>query len=172
MHKKAFGAAMEGIKVVKIAKDKDEQVVIGHAGFIKTAEDLYEAMANSVPGIKFGVAFVEASGKCLVRSEGNDPKLIKKAEKNAFNIGAGHTFVIIFKNGYPINVANALKNVPEVASIYCATANEVSVIVFDAGSGTAILGIADGEHSKGIEKDSDKKERRKMLREFGYKLSG
>ncbi|MGC8710524.1 MAG: adenosine-specific kinase [Candidatus Micrarchaeia archaeon] len=162
---------MAEIKIVKVAKDDEDQIIIGHAGFIKTAEDLYEAMMNSVPGIKFGVAFAEASGKCLVRGEGNDSKLIEKAEKNALSIGAGHTFVIIFRNGYPINVANALKNVPEVVSIYCATANNVSVAVMDTGTGRVVLGIADGEKSRGIEGIKDKKERRKQLRDFGYKLS-
>ncbi|MGB9732899.1 MAG: adenosine-specific kinase [Candidatus Micrarchaeales archaeon] len=158
------------IKSIKIEKNPDEQVIIGHAGFIKTAEDLYEAMANSVPGIKFGVAFVEASGPCLVRTEGNESELIAKAERNALSIGAGHTFVIIFKNAYPINVLNALKVVPEVVNIYCATANDVEVMVVEGAKGKAIIGVADGEAAKGAEKEEDKAKRRKFLRDIGYKL--
>lgn len=158
------------LKTIKVEKAGDEQVVIGHAGFIKTAEDLYEAMANSVPGVKFGVAFVEASGPCLVRSEGNDSDLVKKAEKNALAIAAGHTFIILFKGAYPINVANALKHVPEVVNIYCATANDVEVVVADTEKGRSILGVADGERAKGIEGDEEKAKRRKFLRDIGYKL--
>ncbi len=158
------------IKSVIIEKDADEQVIIGHAGFIKTAEDLYEAMANSAPGIKFGIAFVEASGPCLVRSEGNDNELIQKAEKNALKIGAGHTFIIIFKNAYPINVSNAIKMVPEVVNIYCATANDVEVFLANGEKGVAILGIADGSYAKGIEGKEEKEKRRKFLRDIGYKL--
>ncbi len=158
------------IESVEIKKEEDEQLIIGHAGFIKTAEDLYEAMANSVPGIKFGLAFAEASGPCLVRSEGNDKSLIKKAEQNALKIGAGHTFVIIFKNAYPINVVNAVKSVPEVVGIYCATANNVEVVLAHTKNGRAVLGVADGSSAKGVEKEEDKAARRKLLRDIGYKL--
>ncbi|MGC8662617.1 MAG: adenosine-specific kinase [Candidatus Micrarchaeia archaeon] len=158
------------IKSVKIEKDKGEQIIIGHAGFIKSAEDIYEALINSVPGIKFGVAFVEASGPCLVRSEGNENEMVARASKNALNIGAGHTFVILLKDAYPINVVNALKSVPEVVRIYCATANNVEVLIVNTGEGRAVLGVADGNAAKGIETIKDKKARRKFLRDIGYKL--
>lgn len=155
---------------VKIEKDEDAQIIIGHAGFIKTAEDLYEAMISSVPGIKFGLAFVEASGRCLVRSEGNDDSLTRQAENNAMSIAAGHTFVILFKNAFPINLINAIKSVQEVSEIFCATANPVEVIVGASDSGRAVLGVVDGSSAKGIENDSDKTERRGTVRKFGYKL--
>ncbi|MEM0159280.1 MAG: adenosine-specific kinase [Candidatus Micrarchaeaceae archaeon] len=158
------------IKAIEIRKDKETQVIIGHAGFIKTAEDLYEAMSGAVPGIKFGVAFVEASGPCLVRSEGNDNELVSSAEKNAKAIGAGHTFIMLFKNAYPINVLNSIKSVSEVSSIYCATSNPVKVLVADLGDGAAVLGVVDGHKAKGIEGPADKSKRRKLLRDIGYKL--
>jgi Uncharacterized conserved protein len=158
------------INSIKIEKNPDEQLIIGHAGFIKTAEDLYEAMVNSVPNIKFGIAFVEASGPCLVRSEGNDKELIEKAQRNALSIGAGHTFLILFKNAYPINVVNAIKAVPEVVGLYCATANEVEVFVANGTKGKAIIGIADGESAKGLEGEEEKSKRRKFVRDIGYKL--
>ncbi|MGC9037720.1 MAG: adenosine-specific kinase [Candidatus Micrarchaeia archaeon] len=157
-------------EVIKIEKDSETQLVLGHAGFIKTIEDLYEAMVNSVPGVKFGVAFAEASGPCLVRGEGNNAELQKLAESNLLKIGAGHSFLILFKNAYPINVINALKNVNEVARIYCATANPVEVIVAKTDQGRAILGVVDGSASKGIEKEEDKAQRRKFVRDIGYKL--
>ncbi len=157
-------------EVIKIEKDAETQLVLGHAGFIKTIEDLYEAMVNAVPGVKFGVAFAEASGPCLVRSEGNDAELQKLAESNLLKIGAGHSFLILFKNAYPINVLNALKNVNEVARIYCATANPVEVIVAKTDQGRAILGVVDGSASKGIEREEDKAQRRKFVRDIGYKL--
>ncbi len=158
------------ISIVPIEKSDETQLIIGHAGFIKSAEDLYEAMANSAPGVKFGVAFVEASGPCLVRSEGNDGELKKLAEKNALAIGAGHTFVILFTGAFPINVANSIKNVNEVAGIYCATANPTKVVVADEGGGRAVLGIIDGSKAKGIEGEDEKAKRRKFLRDIGYKL--
>ena len=157
-------------EVIKIEKDAETQLVLGHAGFIKTIEDLYEAMVNAVPGVKFGVAFAEASGPCLVRSEGNDAELQKLAESNLLKIGAGHSFLILFKNAYPINVLNTLKNVNEVARIYCATANPVEVIVAKTDQGRAILGVVDGSASKGIEREEDKAQRRKFVRDIGYKL--
>ncbi len=155
---------------VKVEKDKETQIIIGHAGFIKTAEDLYEAMVNSVPGVKFGVAFAEASGPCLVRSEGNDVRLTRLAERNALKIGAGHTFVIMFKDAYPINVVNAVKNVNEVARIYCATANPVQVIIANASQGRSLIGVVDGSTAKGIEKEANRAERKKFLRDIKYKL--
>jgi len=161
---------MAKIKVVNIDKTDELQCVIGHGGFIKTAEDLYEALVNAVPGIKFGLAFVEASGPCLIRSEGNDKKLQQLAEKNALAIGAGHTFIVLFKNAFPINIANSLKTVPEVARLYCATSNPLQVVVATTVQGGAVLGVIDGKSAKGIEREKHKKERRALMRKFGYKL--
>jgi adenosine/AMP kinase len=158
------------ISVVPIEKKEEMQLVIGHAGFIKSAEDIYEAMADSAPGIKFGVAFVEASGPCLVRSEGNDEELRKLAEKNALAIGAGHTFVALFTGAFPINVIGSIRQVHEVANIYCATANPTKVVVGDDKEGRAVLGIIDGSRAKGIEGSKEKAARRKFVREIGYKL--
>ncbi len=158
------------IEGIDIQKDTDVQLVIGQAGFIKTIEDLYEVMMGSSPNIKFGIAFTEASGDCLVRSEGNDEDLVLMAEKNAIAINAGHTFYIFFKNAYPINVNSAIKDVPEVAALFCSTANRVTVIIADTSAGRAIIGIADGEKAKGIETIEDKKKRREFVRKIGYKL--
>ncbi len=157
-------------EVIDIEKDADTQVILGHAGFIKTAEDLYEAMVNAVPGVKFGVAFAEASGPCLVRSEGNDNGLRGLAEKNMLKIGAGHSFLILFKSAYPINVANAVKNVNEVSRIYCATANKLQVLIASTKLGRSIIGVVDGESTKGVEKETDRATRRKFIRDIGYKL--
>ena len=157
-------------KITKIDKPDDANIIIGHAHFIKSAEDLYEAMVNSVPGIKFGVAFCEASGPCLVRSEGNDAQLKRLAEENALNIGAGHCFVIIITGAYPINVLNSIKDVAEVCTIYCATANPVEVITAETGLGRAVLGIVDGSMPKGIESAGDVIKRRELLQKIGYKL--
>jgi adenosine/AMP kinase len=158
------------IEIISIEKQEDMQIIIGHAGFIKTAEDLYEAMVGSVPGVKFGLAFVEASGECLVRSEGNDNEMKKLAENAAFKIAAGHTFIIIFKGAYPINVIKSIRDVPEVAEIYCATANPVKVLTVSDSYGTAVIGVMDGNKAKGIETDNDKAKRRKLLRDIGYKM--
>jgi hypothetical protein len=156
--------------VVDIEKGEDIQCIIGHAGFIKTTEDLYEAMMNACPTLKFGIGFVEASGPGLVRGEGNDHELEELAKKNAFAIAAGHSFIIMFRGAFPINVANAIKHVPEVSRILCATANPVQVIVGITNQGKAIISVVDGSEAKGIEADSDKKERREFLRKIGYKL--
>ncbi|MGC8622730.1 MAG: adenosine-specific kinase [Candidatus Micrarchaeia archaeon] len=153
-----------------VKKDIDTQLILGHAGFIKSIEDLYEAMVSSSPAVKFGVAFVEASGPCLVRSEGNDDSLIRQAEQNALAIGAGHTFIILFKNAFPINVLNSIKAVPEVARVYCATANDVEVITGITRNGRSVLGVVDGSAAKGIESKQDKYKRKKFLRDIGYKL--
>ena len=158
------------LKIVKIEKPKDSNIILGQAHFIKTVEDLYEALVNSTPSIKFGLAFCESSGPCLVRTEGNDEELKKAAAKNALNLAAGHCFIIILKDAYPINVLNAIKAVPEVCSIYCATANEVEVIVAETGQGRGILGAVDGLRSKEIETEKDVKERKEFLRKIGYKL--
>ncbi|MGC8671830.1 MAG: adenosine-specific kinase [Candidatus Micrarchaeia archaeon] len=158
------------VDIVKIEKKQDTQLILGHAGFIKTAEDLYEAMVNAVPSVKFGLAFAEASGPCLVRSEGNDEQLTRQAEQNMLRIGAGHSFIILFEGAYPINVLNSIKHVNEVTRVYCATSNPVEVLVAKTGLGRSIIGVVDGSASKGIEKSEDKASRRKLLRSIGYKL--
>jgi adenosine/AMP kinase len=154
---------------VGINKDNETNAILGHAGFIKTVEDLYEAMVNAVPGIKFGIAFAEASGPCLVRSDGNDDTLRRQAEESMVKIAAGHTFLILFKNAYPINIINDIKKVNEVAAIYCATGNPVQIIVAKAEIGRSIVGVVDGLPSRGVENDEDKEARRKLLRDLGYK---
>lgn len=158
------------MKLVKIEMPADANIIIGQTHFIKTAEDLYEAMINSAPSIKFGIAFCEASQQCLVRVEGNNEEMKSLAAKNAMNIGCGHTFIILMKEGFPINVLGAVKNVPEVCSIYCATANELDVVVAENERGRGILGVIDGEKPKGIENEEHRKERKKFLRDIGYKL--
>ena len=160
-----------GIVEVRVDVPKDANTIIGTSHFIKTVEDLYEAMVNSVPGIKFGIAFCESSGPCLVRREGNDPELVEAASKNAMNIGAGHSFIIFIRNAYPINVMHAIKRVPEVCTVYCATANPVKVIVYEDEEGNrGLLGVIDGLRTKGIETEKDVEERKEFLRKIGYKL--
>jgi len=158
------------IKTVKIKKPDEANIIIGQTHFIKSAEDLYEAMLNSVPGVKFGLAFCEASGPCLIRSEGNDRELKTLAEENCANIGAGHAFLIMMKDAYPVNVLQRIREAAEVCSIFCATANPVEVIVCQTEQGRGILGVIDGSSPKGLEKQGDVNERRKLLRKFGYKL--
>lgn len=157
------------LKLVKIDKPLDLNFILGQGHFIKIVEDLYEALIN-VPGIKFGLAFSEASGACKVRCEGNDAALKELAARNALELSSGHSFIIFLKNAYPINVLNAVKNVPEVCRIYCATANPVEVIVANSPSGRGILGIIDGASPKGIEDASDIAWRKELLRKIGYKL--
>jgi adenosine/AMP kinase len=157
-------------KIYKLKVPEGTNVILGQTHFIKTTEDLYEIMVNSVPQIKFGLAFCEASGPCLVRSEGNDEELKKLAETSAFEIGAGHAFIIYIKNAFPINVLNAVKNCPEVCSVFCATANSVEVVIAETEQGRGILGVIDGFKPKGIEKEEDKKHRKEFLRKIGYKL--
>lgn len=163
---------MENLKteIVRLEFPEDANIILGQSHFIKTAEDIYEALVNAVPNIKFGVAFCEASMKCLIRVEGNDDELKELAARNAFKISAGHSFIIILKNAYPINVLGAVKGVPEVCSIYCATANPVDVIICETEFGRGILGVVDGYRSKGIETEEDVKERKNFLRTIGYKL--
>ena len=157
-------------RTVKIEKPAEYNIIIGQSHFIKTVEDIHEAMVTAVPGIKFGMAFCESSGACLVRSTGTDDGLKKLAEKNALAIGAGHSFVIIMKDSYPINVLNAIKNVPEVCGIYCATANPVELIIAESGGGRGILGVIDGAKPKGVEDESGVKWRKDLLRKIGYKI--
>lgn len=157
-------------KIYNLKIPKDTNVILGQTHFIKTAEDLYEALIGSAPGIKFGLAFCEASGPCLVRAEGNDEELKKLAAQNANEIGAGHSFIIYLKNAFPINALKAIKDCPEVCSIFCATANPVEVLIAETEQGKAILGVVDGFASKGIETEKDVKERKEFLRKIGYKL--
>jgi hypothetical protein len=154
---------------VAVEIPQDCNVIIGQSHFIKTAEDLYEAMVNSVPSAKFGIAFCEASGPRLVRVEGNDDDLKRVAAENALRIGAGHTFVVLLRNAFPVNVLGAIKAVPEVCSIFCATANELRVIVAKEGDGRGVIGVIDGKSPSGVEKDENLKERREFLRKIGYK---
>jgi adenosine/AMP kinase len=157
------------LKSVKIIVPRDTNLILGQTHFIKSAEDLYETLISGAPGIKFGLAFSEASGKCLVRSDGNDDELVKAAEENALELGCGHSFIIFMRNAYPINVLNAIKNVQEVCNIFCATANPVEVIVAETGQGRGIMGVVDGESPKGIESPVDREERKTFLRSIGYK---
>jgi len=157
------------LKTVKMEFPEDANIIIGQTHFIKTAEDLYEVMVSGVPRAKFGLAFNEASGPCLVRGEGNDLELKALAIKNVKAIGAGHVFVIILKDAFPINVLNAIKNCPEICSIFCATANEVEVIIAQTDLGRGVMGVIDGNSPKGVETDKDVRERKEFLRMIGYK---
>jgi len=154
---------------VEIRVPEGYQLIIGQAHFIKTVEDLYEAISTSMPGPKFGLAFCEASGKALVRSEGSDDALERLARDYAARIGAGHVFVVVLNGAFPINVLNRIKSVEEVAGIFCATSNPVVVIVAESGKGRGVIGVVDGESPKGVEQDADKKERQEFLRKIGYK---
>lgn len=160
------------LQTVKIDKPEEINFILGQSHFIKTVEDIHEAMVNSVPGIKFGVAFCEASGACLIRYSGTDEAMIKLAQENASRIGAGHSFILFLGEGfYPINVLNAVKSLPEVCHIFCATANPVEVVLADNGTGRAILGVFDGEKPKGIEGGEDITWRKQLLRKIGYKAA-
>ena len=158
------------LQTVKIQPPKDCNTIIGMAHFIKTAEDLYEALVNSVPNIQFGLAFCESSGPCLVRHEGNDPELRRLAAEKAFEIASGHSFLIFLKNAYPLNVLDKIKKVPEVCTVYAATANPLDVLIAETSQGRGIVGVVDGFKSKSIETDADIKERREFVRKIGYKL--
>ena len=158
------------LEIVNIEKPAEANVVIGQTHFIKSVEDLYEAMANAGGGIRFGIAFLEASGKCKVRISGNDDRLMEIAGKNAMALGTGHAFIILMENGFPINVLNNLKTVPEVCTIFCATANPVQVVVAASQQGRGIMGVIDGYPPKGIEDPDDVAWRRSFLRNIGYKL--
>ena len=158
------------LKTVQIEKPADVNMILGQSHFIKTVEDLHETAVLSVPGISFGLAFCEASGVCLIRCSGNDDSLIELARKNAESIGAGHSFVMFMKDAFPINLLNAIKRVPEVCHIFCATANEVEVIIAETEQGRGIMGVIDGESPKGVENEEEKNKRHELLRKFGYKL--
>jgi adenosine/AMP kinase len=157
------------IKTVKIENPEGLNLILGHSHFIKTVEDVYEAMVNAVPGVKFGVAFCEASDVCLVRYSGTDDALIELAKKNAYALAAGHCFIVFMRDIFPINVLGAIKNVPEVCNIYCATANPVEVMLGETDQGRGILGVIDGFASKGIETEADILARQALLRAIGYK---
>lgn len=160
---------MVELKSISIKKPEDVNIIIGQAHFIKTVEDIYEAVAEVGPQIKFGLAFSESSGACLVRSEGNDEELRKIAEDNCLELACGHCFILVLRQGYPINVLNGIKLVSEVCNIYCATANPVEVIIAQTGQGRGILGVIDGASPKGLEKEPDIHWRKDLLRKFGYK---
>lgn len=156
---------------VRIDKPEDTNFILGQSHFIKTVEDIHEALVSSVPGIKFGLAFNESSGKCLIRWTGNDPDMIKLAQANAMAIGAGHSFILFLGGGfYPINILNTIKMVPEVCRVFCATANPVEVIVAETEQGRGILGVIDGQSPKGIEGEEDIAWRKGFLRQIGYKV--
>jgi adenosine/AMP kinase len=156
-------------KTVKIEKPEDLNFILGQAHFIKTVEDLHEALVSAVPGIRFGLAFCESSGPCLVRASGTDPALVELAKKNAMALSAGHVFIVFLQGVFPINVLNAVKSVQEVCAIFCASANPVEVILSETDQGRGIMGVVDGFRSKGIETEKDVAARRELLRQFGYK---
>ena len=157
------------IDEVEVKVPEGYQIILGQAHFIKTVEDIYEALTTSMPGIRFGVAFCEASGKALVRCDGSDSELTKFAQESASRIGAGHSFIVVLNGAFPINVLNRLKSVEEVASIFCATSNPVIVLVAETPKGRGVLGVIDGVSPKGVETEQDKDERRAFLRKIGYK---
>jgi len=155
---------------VKIQPPEDSQLILAQSHFIKTVEDVYECMVNSVPGIKFGISFCEASGPCLIRHQGNDGDLEKLAIGYASQIGVGHGLVVLMRNAYPINILPRLRDVPELVNIYCATANPIEVIIAETELGRAILGVVDGYKPKGIEDRQEQEDRKNFLRKIGYKM--
>ncbi len=159
------------LKTVRIEKPADLNFILGQSHFIKTVEDLYEAIVQTVPSMKFGVAFCESSGPALVRYAGNDSRLIELAQKNALQLSCGHCFIVFMEGGFPVNILNTLKNVAEVCQIFCATANPVEVVVAETEQGRGILGVVDGVKTKGIETEADIKTRKEFLRKLGYKVA-
>lgn len=157
------------LKTVRLEIPENGNIIFGQSHFIKTVEDVYEAIVNSVPQMKFGIAFCEASGACLIRADGNDEGLQQLAIRNAQAVGAGHTFVICLRDGYPINLLTRIKEVPEVVGLFCATANAVEVIVAETEQGRGVLGVIDGEKPKGVEGPADIEWRHSLLRKIGYK---
>lgn len=157
------------LKTIPLEIPEGGNLILGQSHFIKTVEDIYEAIVNTVPQMKFGVAFNEASGPCLTRVEGNDDALKALAAKNATALGAGHTFVVVMKEGYPINILGRIKDVPEVCGIFCATANPVEAIVAETAQGRGVLGVIDGSRPAGVETPEDVEKRRGLLRKIGYK---
>jgi uncharacterized protein len=165
---KTYSEGMD-LKVIELVVPQDGNLIVGHSHFIKTVEDLYEAIVSSVPQMKFGVAFNEASGPCLTRVDGNDEELKSVATGNATRIAAGHLFVIALREGFPINILNRIRDTPEVCTIFCATANPVQVIVAETEQGRGVLGVIDGFSPKGIESPADTEWRHGFLRKIGYK---
>lgn len=159
------------LKIVKIEKPEETNFILGQSHFIKTVEDIHEGVVQTVPGMKFGLGFCESSGPALVRHTGNDSALVELAKKNALNLGCGHCFILFMENGFPINILNTIKSIPEVCHIFCATANPVEVIVAETDLGRGILGVVDGLKSRGIESDADIKFRKEFLRKIGYKVA-
>ncbi|HWR90066.1 MAG TPA: adenosine-specific kinase [Dissulfurispiraceae bacterium] len=157
------------ISTVRVQIPEGCNIIIGQTHFIKTAEDLYEIIVTTVPQARFGIAFTEASGPCLIRTEGNSDELVALCVQNLQDIGAGHVFCILLQDAYPINVLNAVKNCPEVCRIFCATANPLEVVVARTEQGRGIIGVVDGSSPKGVETEEDKKNRRDFLRKIGYK---
>lgn len=157
-------------KSIKIDLPEETQIILAQSHFIKTVEDVHECLVNCVPNIRFGIGFCEASGPCLVRHSGNDTELESLATNYANEIGCGHLLVMVMKNAYPINILPRLKDVPEIASIYCATANPLEVLIMETEQGRGVLGVVDGFKPKGIEKDHEENERKQFLRNIGYKL--
>jgi adenosine/AMP kinase len=158
------------LHAVPIEKPEDMNVIVGQAHFIKTVEDVHEALVGISPHLRFGVAFCEASGPCLVRRSGNDDRLVDLATRNAVAVGAGHSFIVFVEEGYPVNVLNAMKQVAEVCTIFCATANPVEIVVAETDLGRGIVGVVDGRRPAGVESDSDVADRKALLRAIGYKL--
>ena len=158
------------LSVVPIEKPDDMNFILGHSHFIKTVEDIGEILVGTVPQVEYGLAFCEASGPCLIRKEGNDHELVEAAVRCARDVGAGHSFYLLLRKAYPINVLNATKRVPEVCTIFCATANNVQVVVVETEQGRGLLGVIDGARSAGVETPEDVEERKSFLRKIGYKL--
>lgn len=158
------------LTIVPIKNPQSLNMILGMSHFIKTVEDVHEAMVNSVPGAKFGLAFCEASDACLIRTTGTDPELVQLAAENALALSCGHSFILFMRDMYPINVVNTIQNVPEVVRLFCATANPVQAIVAQTDQGRGIMGVVDGFASRGVESEDDKAKRSKLLRMIGYKL--
>ena len=158
------------LKVIKIQKPDDINIILGQTHFIKSVEDIYEVLVGAIPGIKFGLAFCEASGKCLLRGEGTDEEMEKLALENARELACGHLFILCLKNAFPVNVLPVLRNVPEICSIYCASANPIEVVVAETEQGRGVMGVIDGFSPRGTESEEDVKWRKNLLRDLGYKL--
>lgn len=157
------------LKAIRLEIPENGNIILGQSHFIKTVEDLYEAIVTTVPGMKFGIAFNEASGACLTRVDGNDIALMDNATRNAQALAAGHTFVVAIRDGYPINILGRIREIPEVCSIFCATANPVEAIVAESEQGRGVLGVIDGASPKGVEGEADREWRHGLLRKIGYK---
>jgi len=170
IHCMTFPEVSMELSVVTIEKPESTNFILGQSHFIKTVEDIYEAVVQTNPQMKFGLGFCESSGPALVRWVGNDASLIELAKKNALALSCGHCFVLFLENGFPVNVLNAIKNLPEVCHIYCATANPAEVVIAETNQGRGILGVIDGVRSKGVETEKDVAKRKEFLRTIGYKL--